>query len=144
MLDALERAEPANYVRTFVDEGQPMKTLLAALRRRPAEIAPPDATLQAYIDRLQALLEDQQALASNWPPQWSAHLEGMQPWVEPLTRREREVLRLIAAGLSNQEIARQLVIVEGTVKVHIKRIYGKLGVSNRTQAVARARQVGLL
>ena len=62
---------------------------------------------------------------------------------ETLTRREKEVLALIAAGRSNQQIAEELVISLGTVKRHISNIYGKLGVRRRTQAVARARELGL-
>ncbi len=67
-----------------------------------------------------------------------------QPLVEPLSEREIEVLRLIADGLSNAEIAARLVIAQGTVKRHINNIYGKLGVQSRTQAVARSRELGLL
>jgi LuxR family maltose regulon positive regulatory protein len=67
-----------------------------------------------------------------------------QPLVEPLSERELEVLRLIADGLSNAEIAKRLVIAQGTVKRHINNIYGKLGVQSRTQAVAKARELGLL
>jgi LuxR family maltose regulon positive regulatory protein len=64
--------------------------------------------------------------------------------VEPLSERELEVLRLIAVGRSNQEIAEELVIAIGTVKAHTSNIYGKMGVGNRTEAVARARQLGIL
>jgi ATP/maltotriose-dependent transcriptional regulator MalT len=64
--------------------------------------------------------------------------------VEPLTDRELEVLRLLAAGASNEEIAGQLVIAVSTVKRHVSNIFGKVSVSNRTQAVARAREIGLL
>lgn len=67
-----------------------------------------------------------------------------QPLVEPLSEREREVLQLIAAGLSNQEIADRLVIAPGTVKRHINNIYGKLQVASRTQAIAVARDLRLL
>jgi LuxR family maltose regulon positive regulatory protein len=67
-----------------------------------------------------------------------------QPLVEPLSERELEVLRLIADGFSNAEIAGRLVIAQGTVKRHINNIYGKLGVQSRTQAVAKARELGLL
>jgi len=67
-----------------------------------------------------------------------------QPLVEPLSERELEVLRLIAEGLSNAEIAEKLVIAQGTVKRHINNIYGKLGVTSRTQAVARGRELNLL
>ena len=68
----------------------------------------------------------------------------VQPLIEPLSQRELEVLRLIAAGLSNREIAQELVIAIGTVKRHINNIYGKLGVHRRTEAVARARDLGLI
>jgi LuxR family maltose regulon positive regulatory protein len=64
--------------------------------------------------------------------------------VEPLTERELEILQLIAHGLSNGEIAEKLFLTLGTVKVHTRNIYGKLGVSSRTQAVAQARSLGLL
>ena len=67
-----------------------------------------------------------------------------QPLVEPLSERELEVLRLIAAGYSNQEIADRLVIAQGTVKRHINNIYGKLQVGSRTQAVAAARDLHIL
>ena len=63
---------------------------------------------------------------------------------EPLTERETEVLRLLAAGLTNREIAEQLVVSPETVKKHIANIYGKLGTRNRTEAVARARQLDLI
>ena len=66
------------------------------------------------------------------------------PLIEPLSQRELEVLRLIADGLSNREIAEELIIAVTTAKKHVSNILGKLGVSNRTQAVARARELGLL
>jgi LuxR family maltose regulon positive regulatory protein len=64
--------------------------------------------------------------------------------VEPLTERELEILQLIAQGYSNAEIAHRLVLTIGTVKLHAHHIYGKLAVTNRTQAVAKARELGLL
>ena len=66
------------------------------------------------------------------------------PLIEPLSTRETEVLHLIAAGLYNREIAEELVIAVGTVKRHINNIYGKLGVSSRTQAIAKARELRML
>jgi LuxR family maltose regulon positive regulatory protein len=64
--------------------------------------------------------------------------------VEPLSQRELEVLHLIATGRTNQEIARQLIVAPGTIKAHAASIFRKLDVANRTEAVARARQLGLL
>jgi LuxR family maltose regulon positive regulatory protein len=118
---ALTLAEPEGYVRTFVDEGTPMAALLRQALVRG--IAP------RYVGRLLAAFGEPAAA---------------QPLPEPLTGRELEVLRLIVAGLTNQEIADQLVISVATVKRHITNIYGKLGVSHRTQAVARAQELDLL
>ena len=64
--------------------------------------------------------------------------------MEPLSQRELEVLRLIAAGLSNREIAEELVVAISTVKTHIRNIYGKLDVSSRTQALVKARELKLI
>jgi DNA-binding NarL/FixJ family response regulator len=66
------------------------------------------------------------------------------PLVEPLSEREHQVLRLVAAGATNREIAAQLCITPGTVKNHVTSILGKLGVSDRTQAALRAQEMGLL
>jgi LuxR family maltose regulon positive regulatory protein len=71
----------------------------------------------------------------------SKKLDGL---IEPLTAREQEVLRLIATGDSNQTIAQELVITVSAVKKHTGNIFGKLNVNSRTQAVARAHQLGLL
>jgi ATP/maltotriose-dependent transcriptional regulator MalT len=68
----------------------------------------------------------------------------MEQLVEPLSERELEILGLIARGASNKEIADQLFIAEGTVKNHVTRILGKLGVRDRTQAALKARELGLL
>ena len=67
-----------------------------------------------------------------------------EPLVEPLSEREREILRLVASGASNREIAARLVIAEGTVKNHVTNILAKLDVKDRTQAALRARELGLL
>jgi LuxR family maltose regulon positive regulatory protein len=128
-LSALEHvlslAKPEGYVRTFVDEGAPMARLL---RDALAEgIAP------GYVSQLLTAVREV-------PP---AATPAAQALVEPLTERELEVLRLIAGGLSNREIAQQLVVAVSTVKSHINHLYGKLEVKNRTQAVARAQKLGL-
>jgi LuxR family maltose regulon positive regulatory protein len=129
-LSALERAlslaEPGGYVRTFVDEGEPMARLLR--RALTQGIAP------GYVRKLLVAYEERTPAAS----------PAAQALIEPLTEREFEVLRLVAAGLSNQEIARELVIAVSTVKSHINHIYGKLAVKSRTQAVARARELDLV
>lgn len=129
-LPALERAlslaEPEGYVRTFVDEGEPMAQLLRSALSRG--IAP------NYVARLLAAFGQEVERAS----------PGMESLVEPLSERETEVLRLVVAGLSNPEIAEELVVAVSTVKSHINSIYGKLGVERRTQAVARAQELGLL
>ena len=67
-----------------------------------------------------------------------------QPLVEPLTEHEMAVLRLIAEGQSNQQIAAQLIIAPGTAKWYVSQIFGKLGVHSRTQAIVRAQELGLL
>ena len=77
-------------------------------------------------------------------PATKEHPKGAQRLAEPLTPRELEVLRLIASGVSNQEVAEQLVITVGTVKVHLSNVYSKLEVRRRTQAVARAKELNLL
>jgi LuxR family maltose regulon positive regulatory protein len=125
---ALSLAQPENYVRTFVDEGEPMARLLYQAARR--NLAP------GYAGRLLGAFP-----ASKSPP---PRRESPAALVEPLSERELEVLALIAEGLSNQEIAQRLFISLRTVKWHASNIYGKLGVSNRTQAVARARALGVL
>jgi LuxR family maltose regulon positive regulatory protein len=128
-LVALERAlmlaEPSGYVRTFVDEGEPMARLL---RQALAQGIAPE-----YVARLLAAFGDS-------VPQ---KLPAAQALVEPLTGRELEVLRLIAAGLSNREIADELYIAVSTVKTHVNRIYGKLGAKSRTQAVVKAQALDL-
>ena len=127
---ALTLAQPQGYIRLFVDEGTPMLTLL---RESQARGVMPDyvATL------LSAFGAQHQASAAPSVP-------ASSPLLEPLTAREREVLQLLAAGASNGEIARRLVLSLGTVKKHVSNICGKLDVQSRTQAIARARALHLL
>jgi len=123
---AFSLAEPEGYVRTFVDEGEPMAKLLRKALTR--DIAP------CYVGALLAAFgEDPE------PPPTVA-----QPLIEPLSERELQVLGLIAAGLSNREIAQALVVEVSTIKSHNNHIYAKLDVKSRTEAVARARAIGLL
>jgi DNA-binding CsgD family transcriptional regulator len=95
-----------------------------------------------------ALLRDKLVALKNQMPQSHAavppRLPTALPHVEPLSEREVEILRLIANGMTNQQIADRLHVVVGTVKVHNHHIFGKLGVSNRVGALARARELNLL
>jgi LuxR family maltose regulon positive regulatory protein len=142
---ALTLAEPESYVRIFVDEGPPMAVLLARLhehaRKRPR--AALTTVPLAYIERLLALLRGERVQEGISPTAPSAPATG-QALLDPLTERELEVLRLIAAGLSNREIATRLVLALSTVKSYVNAIYSKLQVESRTQAVARARALHLL
>lgn len=126
---ALELGEPEGYVRTFVDEGASMEALL---RRAAAK-----GIAVNYVSMLLAAFETEKEREHAAPP-------GVEPLIEPLTNRELEVLRLMAAGLKNREIAEELVVVVGTVKAHIGSIYGKMNVDNRVQAVSRGKELGLL
>jgi LuxR family maltose regulon positive regulatory protein len=136
---ALTLAEPEGYVRVFVDEGDLMRCLIADFRLSIAERSP---RLGSYVDKLLAAFPA--ARSTSRDPQISRPPSASANLVEPLSERELEVLRLIADGLSNHEIADKLIIGLGTVKTHINNIFGKLGVKNRTQAVTRARELNLL
>jgi LuxR family maltose regulon positive regulatory protein len=127
---ALDLAEPEGYQRTFIDEGEPMANLLyQAISRK---IHP------TYSARLLRALSDETR------PEKSTNNSQAEALIEPLSNRELEVLELIAKGCSNNETASRLFISLSTVKGHTTNIFGKLGVRNRTQAVARARNLGLL
>jgi LuxR family maltose regulon positive regulatory protein len=119
---ALSMAEPEGYVRTFIDVGEPMAALLRAAASRGIAVD--------YVRRLLEPFGEVGAPSTDL--------------LEPLTERELEVLPLLAAGLSNREIAAELFLAVGTVKKHTGNIYGKLDVHSRTQATGRARELGLI
>jgi LuxR family maltose regulon positive regulatory protein len=124
---ALHLAAPAGYLRPFLDDGPAVLDLLPRVR----QAAP------AFVDQvLNAFSGGQRTPPPAAPP--SSVL------VEPLSERELEVLGLVAQGLSNREIAGRLFITVGTVKTHVHNIHGKLGVQRRTEAAARARELGLV
>jgi LuxR family transcriptional regulator, maltose regulon positive regulatory protein len=146
--------EPEGYLRVYLDEGEPMRQALLALlapHSHKPELAPSTA---AYLSQLLAVFEHEKQDAS--PPVMTATTG--EPALSParqasavssvpgvfLTRREQEVLRLLAAGASNQDIAHSLVISLDTVKKHVSNLLGKLGASSRTQAISQARALSLL
>jgi LuxR family maltose regulon positive regulatory protein len=140
---ALVLAEAAGYLRTFIDEGPTMTILLSEFcsryQRRP--VSDQEKISFEYIDTILA------ALRQDTPEAWiishqAQDREEMQ--IDTLSEREHTVLLLIAEGLSNQEIARTLVVTVSTVKTHLNNIYAKLHVHTRLQAVTRAYELGLL
>jgi LuxR family transcriptional regulator, maltose regulon positive regulatory protein len=134
LADALELAQPGGFIRLFVDEGMPMAQLLSD--------AAAHGIMPDYIGKLLAVFEaeEQKSQDTSYRPRASP----TQTLIEPLSQRELEILQLIAQGLSNREISEQLFLALDTVKGHNQKIFGKLQVQRRTEAVARARELGLL
>jgi LuxR family transcriptional regulator, maltose regulon positive regulatory protein len=142
LAEALDLGAPEGYLRVFVDEGSPMAALLHRLLAgwRRERLAAAGAIPREYLARLVDAFE-QAGLPVRAPAGRGVVVAGL---VEPLTARELEVLGLLAAGAPNRAIAQQLVVTPETVKKHLSHLFDKLGAANRTQAVARARQLGLL
>jgi LuxR family maltose regulon positive regulatory protein len=135
----LTLACPQGYLRVFADEGPPMAALLgrlvAAQRAGRAAAGVP----LGYLARLQRTFD------AGHPAQTPGrHAAAMPVIVDPLTSRELEVLMMLAAGRSNKGIASELVVTPDTVKKHAGHVLGKLGAANRTEAVARARELSLI
>ena len=128
---ALALAEPEGYVRMFIDEGQPMAQLLREAAAR--------GILPDYTGKLLTAFEVKAQTTEDEPDAPPAKL-----LIEPLSQREIKVLQLIAQGLSNREIGERLFLALDTVKGHNRKIFDKLQVQNRTEAAARARELGLL
>jgi LuxR family maltose regulon positive regulatory protein len=143
LAEALALAAPEGYVRVFVDEGAPIARLLGRLTatQRTGQAAPLGEVPPQYLDRLARAFQPGAAHAA---PSATRDAAGVVGLVEPLSDRELQVLGLLAAGRSNRQIADELVVVLDTVKKHVGHILDKLGAANRTQAVARARALGLL
>src|SRR5215472_12468778 len=141
---ALALAAPQGYVRVFADEGTAMAHLLGRLAaaQRTGRVVFPGAVPPRYLDQL--VRACQPPAAAGAAPPATRDITGIAGLAEPLSGRELEVLRLLAAGKSNQQIADELVVTLATVKKHVGHILGKLTAANRTQAVARARVLGLL
>ena len=132
LTEALARAEPEGYVRTFVDAGEPMAALLR-------EAAARDVATEYVGKLLAAFRVSEYGRMGMEPPHPHA-----QPLLEPLSDRELDVLYLLTDGQTNREIAQALCVSINTVKTHLKNVYGKLGVSNRRQATAKAEELGLI
>jgi LuxR family maltose regulon positive regulatory protein len=132
LVEALNLAQPEGHRRIFLDEGERMAALLREslpeIRQKP---------LAAYARTLYYTLSQEQTQKADHT------LQAPEILIEPLSDQERRVLRLLAAGLSNPEIAQELFISINTVKTHIKNIYSKLGVNSRKSARQAARQLGM-
>jgi LuxR family maltose regulon positive regulatory protein len=136
---SLALAKPEGYLRLFVDMGSPMAALLRQAAARGVE---PDY-VHKLLDAFPVQAGAGRSVTSGIHSPFGRRSVPAS-LVEPLTERELEVLRLVAEGLSNREIAERLVVAIGTVKAHIHSICGKLDAQNRTQALVRAQQLGLL
>ena len=132
---ALSLGQSEGYVRVFLDEGKPIESLLKIAMTKLQ-----NHDLLAYARKLLAAFYQEQAERPVSPAKTSRD----DALIEPLSERELEVLHLVAAGRSNQEIADKLVISVRTVKKHVENIHAKLGVQSRTQAAARARELNLV
>jgi len=125
--EAIQHACAGGYVRVFVDLGTPMQALLTELGQK--EVAP------GYIDRILRAFPTSAAAIT---------LADQENLLESLTKRESEVLELLAQRLTNREIAERLVLSTGTVKQHLYNIFQKLNVKNRRQAIAAAKGLDIL
>jgi len=125
---ALTLAEPEGYFSVFIEEGPQMAVMLNKIRLD-------DGKIKAYVRKLLAALKENENRRGR---------TNQEHLIEPLSERELEVLQLIAEGLTNQEIASRLYLSLNTVKSHAGHVYGKLGVRSRTQAIVRARELGIL
>jgi LuxR family maltose regulon positive regulatory protein len=129
---ALTLAQPEGYARIFVDEGEPMRLLILDFRSRiEKQSSGHGHLLLVYVDKLLSAFAQPKDMVQSG-------LTG------PLSQRELEVLRLVAQGLSNREISERLFLALSSVKGHNQIIFSKLQVQSRTEAVARARELGLL
>jgi LuxR family maltose regulon positive regulatory protein len=132
LAEALSLAEPGGYLRIFLDEGEPMAGLLRQAASRG--IAP------VYVAKLLVAFGRPESAEAEAGPSYP----HAQSPVEPISEREIEVLRLLATGMSNPEIADELVVAVSTVRSHCKSIYGKLNVHKRWDAVQRAQELGII
>jgi len=136
--EAVRLAEPEGYIRSFVDEGLPIATLLSQLREKQHKHGP-----NPYLNTLLTAFPQQNKEHEGQSKRMAKRTTD-QSLLESLSERELQVLQLLAQGVSNREIAQELVITVDTVKRHVSHIFSKLGTQNRIQAVRQARELGLL
>ena len=137
--DALSLARPEGYVRVFADEGPPMAALLQGLIRAHRRGKSVSRAEREHMNRVVRAFRP-----GVTRPETPGAAQTATGLIEPLTRRELEVLGSIAAGRRNRQIADELVVTVETVKRHVSHIFEKLSTTNRTEAVARARELGLI
>jgi LuxR family maltose regulon positive regulatory protein len=138
LTSALELGWPQGYIRVFTDEGPAMAAVLGML------IAAQRSDQRAARIPLTCLARLQRSFGDGRPGGGASANSRAPQLIEQLTSRELEVLAMLAAGRSNQGIASHLVISLDTVKKHVSHLMGKLGAANRTEAVARGRELGLI
>lgn len=137
--ESLELGEAEGYLRVYLQEGEPMRCLILKVKKRLEQAG------ERHDQKITARIHYFERLLAAFPPvEMRAGQLPSPNLIEPLSDRELEVLRLLAAGLSNREIAQRLTVALGTAKAHVHNIYGKLDVQNRTRAIARARELGLI
>jgi LuxR family maltose regulon positive regulatory protein len=141
LASALDLGWAEGHVRVFVDQGAAMAALFGRLASGKRGRAIPAGISGDYLRRLAAAFERHGAPGDHRARRGPVAVAGL---IEQLSGREFEVLLLMAAGRSNREIADELVVVVDTAKKHVGRVMDKLGAANRTQAVTRARELGLL
>lgn len=144
---ALDRAENAGFLRLFAEESAALRDILLDFPR----LRTPGRWNRELLAMLRELDSGQPGEPSKGTPKAAQAVETGRAdanpehaLAEPLSHREQEVLILIHQGLANKEIAERISVAPATVKAHIRNLYGKLGVSRRTEALAKAREVGLL
>lgn len=125
LAEALEKSQDEGYLRAYADQRQSVVPLLLEGAQHGINTE--------YIQRILTCIDQDEGFE-----------KAATRTVEKLSQRELEVLRLIAVGLSNREIAEQLYLSPGTIKTHVHNICGKLGASNRTQAVMQARDLNII
>jgi LuxR family maltose regulon positive regulatory protein len=136
---ALALAEPEGYLRVFLDEGEPMRSLIAGIKLMIENQTDQEISIN-YLNKILSAFQ----ISSFQPFRQSTVGDLQSSILDPLSERELEVLRLMASGLSNRDIARRDVVSINTVKTQVKSIYSKLGAHTRADALTAARRLGLI